>query len=250
MDVAFLRLETGRLDAAAVQRLLALDGVEAVYPQAPVQFPISAEGGIGGMTYASDIVVHGAPAGLIARELGDPARFAWNPRSGEPVPVAASAYFLDLYNIGLAESAGLPKLARSAAIGRTFELILGQSSVGLGSAGTPRRVQARIVALVADPNLVGMVAPLDVVEAWNREFAPRKPQTYTRVHVDAASAMEVPALRAAIEAQGFTVTAAGERLDQARSLVSGVEVAALASAARSGACSARRGCGPARWRCS
>lgn len=228
VDVAFFRFQAGRLDAAAVERIRAMDGVAAAHPQAAVRFPISAEGGLGGITYASDIVVNGVPAELIAGDLRSLDDFAWAPGSGGPVPIAASSYFLDLYNMGLAESTGLPRLSRSAAIGRTFELILGESSIGLAqSEQRPRRVEARIVALTSDPNLIGLVAPLEAVEAWNREFAPQRAGAYTRLHLDAEDAAAVIALRDALEEEGFQVATAADRLRQARGLVAGTEAAAL-----------------------
>jgi hypothetical protein len=226
-DVAFVRLGTGRIPAAQVEAARAIPEAERVLVQRGATFPVSARFGIPGTdsVFGTDVILHGAPRDLIAPDLLVPGMaFALPAGPRQPVPVLLSAFFLDLYNLGLADSMGMPKLSPFAAIGREFELALGESSVGLAeSRATPRTVTCRIVGLTPHPSLIGLVAPEEALLAWNAEFGPpAAAQDASALHIDARTAGDVPAVMERLAAMGLDAKAQSDVAERHR--------AALASA--------------------
>lgn len=226
-DVAFVRLGTGRIPAAQVDAARAMPEAERVMAQRGATFPVSARFAIPGTDsmFATDVILHGVPKELIEADLLVPAMpFDLPASTRQPVPVLLSAFFLDLYNLGLADSMGMPKLSPFAAIGREFELALGESSVGLAeSKATPRTVTCRIVGLTPHPSLIGLVAPEEALLAWNAEFGPAAAaRDASALHIDARTAGDVPAVVAQLGAMGLDAKAQGDVAERHR--------AALASA--------------------
>lgn len=223
-DVAIFRVETARLGEADIDALHAHPAVTRVMPQMPAQFPIMAGVNMGTIDFAleTDIVIHGVPRELIARDLEEDVPFEWRPDSLRPVPVAVSSYFLDLYNMGIAESGKLPKLSRAAAIGLRFEITLGESTLGLSSEQTPRTVDAEIVGLTSDPVLAGVAVPIEAVRAWNEEYASESSK-YSVLHVDLADPKRLGEVESLIRERGLQSNRASENLDRLRGAVGAVE---------------------------
>ncbi|MCB2156014.1 FtsX-like permease family protein [bacterium] len=233
VDVSILKLQFGKITDEIVAQIEAIPEVERVSPQMPAQFPIMAEMTIGRLdaSYASDVVLHGVPAELIQDELPRDADFSWDPESGDPVPVAVSAYFLDLYNLGLAEGVGLPKLSPNAARNREFTLMLGESTLGFSKGESPKFVRAKIVGLTKNPLLVGLVAPIDVVRRWNAEFNPGQPASYAILHVDVRRPEDALAVRDRLMAMGLRVDWAAEDLQRFQRMITTAELVLFAVAA-------------------
>lgn len=225
MDVAFFRMKTKGIDDTAVAQIVAMDGVAKAQPQMTALFPVSAEISIGRLDvdFATDVVIFGVPEELVRRDLPANAAFAFDPAGSRPVPVAVSAYFLDMYNLGLAEGSNLPKLSPAAAIGREFDLVLGESSVGLASRGTPRRVRAVIVGLVRDPLLTGLCVPIDAMRAWNAEYVPGAAPSYGIVHVDATNTEAAKDLAEKLKGMGLAATLPSDTLARFAGIASAVE---------------------------
>ena len=230
VDVSILKFQFGKITGSIVAQIDAIPEVQAVYPQMAAQFPIMAEITIGRLdaSYASDVVIHGVPAGLIQGELPPGTDFSWDSASGKPVPVAVSAYFLDLYNLGLAEGVGLPKLSPAAAIGREFTLMLGESSLGFSKGQSSKFQKARIVGLTKNPLLVGLVAPIGAVSDWNTHFNPGSVPEYAILHVDVRKPEEALAAREKLTAMGLKVDWAAEDLRRFQRMISTAELVLLA----------------------
>ncbi|MBX3728863.1 MAG: hypothetical protein KF858_06735 [Candidatus Sumerlaeia bacterium] len=226
LDLAFLRFETGALTPETRDQIAALPGVRRVLGQVPARFPVSANAKINRIDFSfdTDIVLHGVPVELLQFDLEPGTRFAWTPGSTEPVPVAVSSYFLDMYNLGLAEGTGMPKLSRAAALGREFTMIVGESTLGLAtSKGTPRHISCRVVALSSNPFLVGVSAPVEFVEYWNREMGGDPAPKFSLLHVDVADARDIDATVDAIRALRVRVEQPGTSLEPVRAALGGLE---------------------------
>ncbi|MDK2970348.1 MAG: putative transport system permease protein [Candidatus Sumerlaeota bacterium] len=229
VDFAFLKFEVGGLTESRRADVAALPGVERVFAQVPAQFPVSAHVSMSRLDFSleTDIVLHGVPEELIAAELPGNTSFDWDPQSNEPVPAVVSAYFLDMYNLGIAEGSSLPKLSKAAAIGREFTIILGESTLGLSTKAKPRTVRARVVGLTANPLLVGVSVPADAMKAWNREFKGSGEETYSALHVDVGDPRDVEDVTRAITAMHLQAQPAGENLRTLRQAVGAAEGVAL-----------------------
>ncbi|HNY27790.1 MAG TPA: ABC transporter permease [Candidatus Sumerlaeota bacterium] len=190
LSLLWLQVETAKVTPAVLEKVRAIEGVARVSPEATLQFPVSAEANLFGSTICTDIAVTGVEKWILGTDA--PKDFEYDPDSKKPIPAVISSYFLDLYNMSLAESNGMPKLSTSAVVGRNFRLILGNSVVssqipatGAGGDGT-HFVPCQVAALSYNPQLLSLMIPLDAVERFNREFGIQEP-TYRALHVELTS---------------------------------------------------------------
>ncbi|MFH1808892.1 MAG: ABC transporter permease [Pseudomonadota bacterium] len=209
-----LRLGAGSLlapalDEPAVQALRRIEGVQAVYPLTPAQFPMRAQGGQNflGRTVYMDMFAVGVDPAFVADEVPKD-RFADRgpPAEGavETVPVLASTQLLQIYNRTVAPAIGAPRLTAEVAQGFEFELFLGESYAS-GRRGTRHRVIARVAGLSGKVPLAGITLPLAVVERWNQRFASGTAVHYSAAYVVARSAREVDAVVRQADALGLSV---------------------------------------------
>lgn len=226
LDLAILRFDSARIGDDTIARIAAIPGVRRVMPQLSASFPASAVIEFADSVFETEAILHGVPRELVAGDLPDSEKWeAVAPDSKRPIPVLVSAFFLDLYNLGIAEGSSLPKLSPRAAIGRTFELRLGESTMGVGAGiARPRSVRCRVAGLTANPKLVGIALPLDQVRTWNAEFAGKASPNHSALHIDLAAGSppgpvlaELAALRLEGDSddarrEGFERIASGVRL--------------------------------------
>lgn len=186
LDLSILRFDSARIGEDTIGRVAAVPGVRRVMPQLSASFPASAVIEFADSAFETEAILHGVPRELVAGDL--PAAEPWEPLpdgSARPIPVLVSAFFLDLYNLGIAEGGSLPKLSPRAAVGRTFELRLGESTLGVGEGVTrPRSVRCRVAGLTANPRLVGIALPIGQVRAWNAEFSRKAAANHSALHID------------------------------------------------------------------
>ncbi len=204
LSLIWLKVETAKITPATVQAVAALPGVARVSPEATIRFPISAQGSLVGNVIRTDVTVTGVEGWL----LGDdkPTSFTYTPGSGERVPAVLSQYFLDLYNMTYAESNKLPKLTKMAAVGRQFDLILGESTLRPGNPANkkPASAPCRIAGLSRNPDLLGLAIPLAAVEDFNRWYG-MEDKRYRALHVELESAEALDGIRDELTALGLEV---------------------------------------------
>jgi hypothetical protein len=205
LNVIWLQVETASITPDTVEAVRALPGVRRISPEATVRFPVSAEGSLAGQTYRTDISLTGVEPWALGEDA--PETFAFDPKSQGDVPAVLSRYFLDLYNMTLAESNNLPKLSETAVVGRRFTLFLGESSLHavdgpLRDGRGVRTMPCRIVGLSANPDLLGMALPLEAIEAFNADYGLRD-KRYRALHVELESAQSVEAIEEQLPALGL-----------------------------------------------
>lgn len=171
LNLSLVRFQTRNITDPDLEVFRSIPGVSRVDPQMPIAFPIHAEGHLAPMQddIVTEIVIHGVPRELVADAVPADEPFDWTFDASRPCPAVISSYFLDLYNLGIAESNRLPKLNENALVGKTFTLVLGQSVIvpGMG-AGKTRRVSCAVAGFTRDPNLAGVAIPLSAARAFNQ----------------------------------------------------------------------------------
>jgi hypothetical protein len=204
MNMLWLQVETAVISPETVEKARALPGVKRLSPEATLRFPVSAEGSLLGNTYRTDISVTGIEPWLLGDDA--PADFTYDFSKGGEVPCILARYFLDLYNMTLAESNKLPKLSEQAAIGRKFTLYLGASSLRPVNFDRPdtkfKAVDSKIVALSRNPNLLGLIIPLEAVEAMNEWYGVGR-REYRGLHVELENPAALDAIREQLPALGL-----------------------------------------------
>lgn len=207
-------MKSATISAEAVSNFSRIPGVKKVYPVMNVLFPISAELSFGALLqgtryqrrYRTDLIMSGAPEGLVKEDIKIPGvRFS---RKSWPVPVLVSRHILDIYNAGFASSQDLPKLSEKALLGFRFTLLLGRSTLIRKTGTRGVRVPCRVVGFTTKSEMLGLVMPLDYTALYNRQFVQGwKEPRYSSAYIQALSSDKVAVIADQIEKEGYTVHA-------------------------------------------
>jgi len=219
-------LLTARLTPDTAHRLADQPEIKAVWPQLPLTMPAMAVGSLAGYEGSTDIVAYGVPADMVKSEVMGARGFKYADPATSTMPVLVSRFFVDMFNLGLAEGQGLPKLTDTAVIGRHFQLLVGASLLSLDvKPEQVRKVECEIVGLTHNPALLGVAVPLEYVREFNRWYHGSKAtENYAQVHVVIRSPEDYEAVIQKLESWGLQVE--GQR-DTARRLRLAVNGAAL-----------------------
>jgi len=214
VDLGLLGLAFGdmgrgpKLNPALAGELSALSGVERVYSEMNVTFPIKASGNLFGHRMAVDLIATGLDPAEVAGELETPERFVF--KETGVVPVVISRRLLDLYNSTLAPMNKLPELKEATVKGLRFDMVLGRSYLG-GKAeqGAERTVQCEILGFSTKAVALGVTMPMEYVRRWNEEFTGRAAGLHA-IYVDARDPGRVTELQASLAERGLKVQTAKE----------------------------------------
>ncbi|MFA6521524.1 MAG: FtsX-like permease family protein [Candidatus Gracilibacteria bacterium] len=122
-----------------------------------------------------------------------------------PIPVLISRKLIDLYNLSLAPSAGLPELSEDTFRGKSIKILPGYSSF-FPTLGKPAKTwEGKIVGFSDRVDLVGITIPLQTVEALSAADG-NTTRTYNKLFVTLNSAQNVEKVSAQLESQGMHVT--------------------------------------------
>lgn len=198
----------GQLDDAAVERLAALQGVEAIHRRMQLRVPAISryDGSFFGkrLRMGLEILAEGVDPGLIEAGLQEGESFE-DPGEGGTVPMVLSPRLLEIYNKGFARARGLPTLSPSMLRGFRFPVDFGRSYVTAKAAAGPSAQQE--VALVGFSDraiLQGITIPLESARRLNARFG-EDTERYSAIVLVARSADGIPALAEAVRELGFEI---------------------------------------------
>ncbi|MBN1517524.1 FtsX-like permease family protein [Candidatus Sumerlaeota bacterium] len=231
LSLSILQISGRNLDTKQLETIRDIDGVEAAYPVLPVRVPLSAEAELLGQTFASDVVVYGVPPELLAKNIEHKRGFTFQTGAAE-IPVVVSEYFLDIYNMGMAEANGLPKFTRKMVIGKHFNLIVGASTVGEIPEGA-KYYRCVIVGLTPRTSLLGAMVPVEYARLFNTGSASvAEDEYYNQAHVYVASLADYAVVKERLQALRLSTSGGQELLSRVRDvLVVGLSLLTLAAAA-------------------
>jgi ABC-type lipoprotein release transport system permease subunit len=202
LDLFAVRLGLGgdTLDPAVIDQLAALPGVRAVSPRIVATVPAIASGGRGliGTDLTTELAVDGLDESILrddlsGRSFADPGpssdsracrsdrdcsggQYCTTPWSGgaplcrSPIPAVVSRHLVELFNSSLRRSWSLPRVNPDALVGLTFDLRLGQSGIGLGTARRAVSDRVRLVGFSDRAIPLGVSLPAAYVQRVNRHF--------------------------------------------------------------------------------
>ncbi len=221
----FLRVDTHVLTDETLAELESITAVEKVYPQLSSNFPVSAliSQSMLDVYFETEVILYGVPPEFVESDLNIPVEdFRLEP--GKPVPSLLSSFFYDAFNMGFAQGMGLPKVNPNSVMGMEFQLVLGESVMGLAPARTGSRYQmAELSGFTSNPSLMGLTVPIEAMKAWSAELSPGKPLNYSRVHVDLKPGSDPFAFQSEWKAKGFEVEVLREDLERYRSWILGAQ---------------------------
>jgi len=204
----------GRLDAATVERLGALPGVERVYRKMNVRAPAASlyNGDFFGrkLRMGMDLLAVGVDPGLVEGAVS-PDTFV-DPGPDKPLPVLISTRLLEIYNNTFAPSRKLPRLAPEMLKGFVLPIDFNRSYVTAPLPGVPvLSAQVQVVGASDRALLAGVTLPLDVAVRLNKELG-QDTETYTGVTLVATSPGGVPSVVAAVKEMGLEIDDQERRL--------------------------------------
>jgi putative ABC transport system permease protein len=222
----------GRLDEAAVERLAALDGVEAAHRKMQLRVPAVTryDGQFFGqrLRMGLEILAVGVDPALVAADVVPGVAFADPGEGGGPIPALISGRLLEIYNGSFAKGRGLPSLTPRLLRGFEFPVEYGRSYVGGKVVEGPSLRQPAVFAGVSDRALLqGLTLPLDTVRRLNRRFG-ADAETYSSVALVAETPDHVPAIAAAVRGLGFEIDDTERRLAESIGAAVAIVTAALA----------------------
>lgn len=196
----------GKLDAATVERLASLPGVEATYRKMNVRVPAVTryDGAFFGtrMRMGMEVLAVGVEPGLVQDDvkLGE----FKDPGEGQPIPALVSTRLLELYNKTFAPARKLPQLSANMIVGFGFPVEFNRSYVAATGGGPTRSAQTQVVGASDRAMLAGITIPLETAVRINRE-AGVDADTFTGVTLVAKDPSQVPAVIDAVKGMGLEI---------------------------------------------
>jgi hypothetical protein len=217
---------TARLTSQTVERVSRMPEVQAVYPILPLSMPALAVGSLLGYEGSTDIVMYGAPAGLVQADIAGRRGFTYADPTTYSVPVVISRFFMDMFNMGLAEGQGLPRLTDRAVVGRGFNVVLGASMLDTHvSTASLAKIRCEIVGLTRNPSLLAAVVPIEYVRQFNRWYhGPDYKEQYTQLHIMLRSPSDYESAAKQFEAMGLEVEGRRETAQRLKLAVTGAVI--------------------------
>jgi len=217
----------GTLDAAAVERLRALPGVEAAHRKMSVRVPAVTryDGVFFGtrLRMGMEVLAVGVDPDLVKGDvqLGE----FKDAGEGQPIPALVSTRLLELYNKTFAPARKLPQLSSGMIVGFGFPVEFNRSYVSASATGPSVPTQTQVVGASDRAMFAGITLPLETAVRINRQ-AGVDAETYSGVTLVARDPSHVPALVDAVKAMGLEID------DQERRMAenSGAAVALTTSA--------------------
>lgn len=197
-------LAAARLDEAAVARLRALPGVQAVHRKMVVQVPAACwyDGDFFGhrLRAGFDVYMVGVDRALVEGDVAVGGAFE-DPKPGEPLPVLVSTRLLELYNKSFAPTRKLPRLGPGMLAGFEFPVQLGRSFMARTEESVAH-VRARVAGTSPAAPLEGVSVPLATAARLNRERG-HDAESFTSVVLVAEDPGVVPRITEAIRDMGL-----------------------------------------------
>lgn len=196
----------GKLDAATVDRLRALPGVEDAYRKMNVRVPAVTryDGVFFGtrLRMGMEVLAVGVEPGLVKGDvqLGE----FKDAGDGQPIPALVSTRLLELYNKTFAPARKLPQLSASMIVGFGFPVEFNRSYVANTGGGPTRSAQTQVVGASDRAMLAGLTIPLETAVRINRE-AGVDAESFTGVTLVAKDPSQVPGIVEAVKGMGLEI---------------------------------------------
>jgi putative ABC transport system permease protein len=220
----------GKLDAATVERLAALEGVERVHRKMAVRVPTVTryDGPFFGahLRIAMEIpAVVGVEGALVQPDVQ---RGTFEERGPDAsIPVLVSTRLLEIYNKTFAPSRRLPQLAVGMVVGFSFPVEFNRSWVGVPTSGPSLPTRMEIVGASDRAPLAALTVPLEAARRLNRALGVDA-ETYSGLTLVARSPAAVPRLAEAVREMGLEIDDQERRLAQNAGVAVALTTSALA----------------------
>jgi len=213
LDFTLIQFSTSAITDATIEKIKNVKGVIGAYPILPLTMPVCAEGRIFGNEMSTDLSVNGVDSDLVKDEIEN--HYVFSAQNQQYLPVLVSQYFVDLYNLGIAQGSNLPRISKVAIIGRTFNLILGESLVlDSGNKEKSEVIECQVVGLTLNRSLLAVAAPIEKIKEFNEWYTGNKNFKYTRLIVKIESPEVFETLISLCKKLNLTISSEKKTLEQ------------------------------------
>ena len=227
----------GRLDEAALSRLMVLPGVRAVWPRQNLVVPVAAPEPPRGLEAAwppgmtLQIPVVGVDPSMVEEETRRGGASFADPVGEGPIPVVLSRRLIEIYNKTIAPTWGIPGLpAGLDPVGIELPLRIGISIIPGKSERRVLEVRVRLAGLSDRVPLYAMAVPLATVQRLHRLYN-RSDPGYGQVTLLADTPADAPEIAAAARRMGFNVDRSEQATAERVGTVVAITTVALAALA-------------------
>lgn len=198
--ISLLGSNSTGITSVQIKEISKIKGITEIYPQSHFKSVSSVEINALGLNLASDVMVFGVEKGFIEDEVQNPK--LWELPIQEPYPVILPSRILELYNISIAPSQGLPNFDEEDLIGRELTLFPNYSSFFPGLNNRNDKIKLQIVGFSEKINLAGITLPSNVVHSLNKQYE-KTEEGYLEVYLETKDASQVPQIAAQLESKGY-----------------------------------------------
>jgi ABC-type lipoprotein release transport system permease subunit len=199
--------DSRELDEEALRRIRSIPGVTGLEALLPATIPMQALISLFGLSYRTDLLAIGAPLAMVRDDISSPfLRRQWNSGDyGTNIPVLIPESVLEAYNEGMAGPNGLPRISKEKAVGISFRLRVGYSS--LKSFDNYIETTATVAGVTEKVNSLGLIIPVNAAARYNRMFSEDYREKYLSAQVRARDHASMLSVSSSIKKMGFKVEA-------------------------------------------
>ncbi len=193
-----------KLDSGAIRSMRRLKGIKDIVPFMALKIPMQARISMFSLNYRSDVMSIGVPYRFLRKDIPRRMRRDWiNPKFNEAMPVIIPRSILNIYNEGMAEANGLPKLSEASVRGMTFSLLFGRSSLKVLEEYS--RTTAVIAGMTEAVNNLAVIVPLSAAIYFNKKYIPDYHPEYLSAYVKVRDHASLLRISKIIKKMGFHV---------------------------------------------
>lgn len=206
----------GKLDDAAMQRMMELPGVREALPKMAVRVTAASwyDGNFFGrpLRMGLEIAAVGVDPRLVSKDVMS--RFEFKERgAGEPIPALVNNKVLELYNKSFAASRNLPKLSAEMLSGFKLYIEFGRSFINAAATSNVQKGFLEVVGFSDRALLGGVSIPLETARRLNKQYG-QDAETYSSIVLRATSPDAIPMLIEEVKKMGFEIDDSEQKLSQ------------------------------------
>lgn len=190
----------------ALTKIKNMPGVKSADPVLNLSAPLQGKISLFGLNYRTDLLCIGVPYSVIKKDIRPVYRRRWLGKNiTGKVPVLVPRTVLTTYNEGLAAPNNLPRISPRSAIGLTFDLVFGHSSIR-----SLKGFEARKGVIAGYTDTVGtlsLVVPYSLVQYYNNKFNKGKREEYLHAFVKVENHASLLRVSRSVKKMGFMVEA-------------------------------------------
>lgn len=190
-----------KITQASVDEIAKIQGIKNIYKEIQFNDFSSLEIDLLGFGMTTDILVFGAPKGLIEGDLAN--KNVWD-RTTEPYPVIIPRKLINAYNVLIANPQNLPTIGEKDLIGKQLSYYPNHSTFFTTSTAQTAPIKLEVVGFSDKVNLLGITMSDKIVEELNNKYSDGNTGNYLDLFVETDSFGDVPRVAQEIEKLGYS----------------------------------------------